>query len=90
MFAEFITANWKENRLLVYGLSSLGKSLNPEISDDEYLDKGPENFGYVVTSDGLHEKDLTYPLTKGPEFDRKWRLTDFAPIMATQRERMIY
>jgi hypothetical protein len=64
MFSEFVTANWEEDKLLVYGLSSLGKSLDPDIPDEEYLDKGPENFGYVVTSDGQHEKDLTHPLTK--------------------------
>lgn len=62
MFAEFITANWEENKLLVYGLSSLGKPLDPETPDEEYLDKGPENFGYIVNSYGQHEKDLTYPL----------------------------
>ena len=63
MFAEFISANWEKDSMLVYGLSSLGKPLDSKKPDDEYLDKGPENFGYIVTSNGTHEKDLTLPLT---------------------------
>lgn len=62
MFAEFLAANWESDSLRVYGLSSLGKSLDEKNSDDEYLDFGPENFGYVVTPEGEREKDLTLPI----------------------------
>lgn len=62
MFAEFLSANWERESLMVYGLSSLGKSLDEKKSDDEYLDFGPENFGYVVTPEGNQAKDLTLPI----------------------------
>lgn len=62
MFAEFLAANWRDESLMVYGLSSLGKSLDEKKSDDEYLDFGPENFGYVVTPEGEQKKDLTLPI----------------------------
>lgn len=62
MLAEFIEANWCEESLKVYGLSSLGKSLNEKKSDEEYLDLGPENFGYVIEPNGARESDLTLPI----------------------------
>jgi hypothetical protein len=62
MLAEFIIANWEKDRLLVYGLSALEKPLDPKKPDKDYQDYGPENFGYVVTSDGQREKDLTLPI----------------------------
>lgn len=64
MLAEFLAANWEESSLKVYGLSSLGKALDEEKSDDEYLDLGPERFGFVVTPDGEHENDLTLPVVE--------------------------
>lgn len=63
LLAEFVTANWKEDSLLVYGLSALGKPLRDNVSDEEYLDRGPESFGYVITPGGELAKDLTIPLT---------------------------
>lgn len=63
MLAEFVTANWEEDRLLIYGLSALEKPLHDKVSDEEYLDRGPESFGYVITPTGELEKDLTIPLT---------------------------
>ena len=63
LFAEFIDVNWEPDRLTVLGLSSLGKALKEEEPDEGYLDNGPENFGYVVLTNGMHSPDLTLPVS---------------------------
>ena len=62
MFTDFLEANWESQSVMVYGLSSLGKPLDEKKPDDEYLDYGPENFGFVITPEGSQEKDLTLPI----------------------------
>jgi len=62
MFAEFLRSNWSEGRLLVYGLSSLGKELHKNKADNDYIERGPENFGWIVKPDGEADFDLTVPL----------------------------
>lgn len=64
MLAEFLTAHWEETRLLVYGLSALEKPLSDSISDEAYLDQGPESFGYVIMPNGNSDKDLTVPISE--------------------------
>ena len=68
MFCEFVEANWRQP--LVLGLSALGRPLSPSARDMDYVALGPENFGYVVKSDGSETRDLTLPirlLLKGPK-----------------------
>lgn len=62
LFNSFLNANWDKKSLLVYGLSSLSKSLSDTDPDPEYLQKGPEAFGYVVLPDGSQSPDLTLPV----------------------------
>jgi hypothetical protein len=64
MLHAFLQANWADEALFVYGLSSLGKSLSPTRVDAEYQDRGPESFGYVVLPSGALEHDLTAPLAE--------------------------
>lgn len=59
LFYEFVSNLWDEKDLDIVGLSSTGKTLNDKKSDDEYLSKSPENFGYIILSNGKKEKDLT-------------------------------
>lgn len=56
---QFIDAIWTEDTVSVIGLSSTGKTLSNDNVDDEYIDKGPENFGYIVNPNGVKESDLT-------------------------------
>lgn len=57
----FLEQNWNESALKVVGLSSQGKSLDKEISDDEYI---YEEEGYIVQDNGEVSKDLTVLLDR--------------------------
>lgn len=61
---EFIQTNWEQNRFSVWGLSSTGERLDPEQANDEYVDYGPQEFGYIIQPDGTRCDDLTLPLLK--------------------------
>ena len=60
---EFVTANWPDEKRAVFGLSALEKPLREDSHDSEYVDRGPESFGYVVRNDGTHTSDLTLPIS---------------------------
>jgi hypothetical protein len=63
LLADFLRATWQPNRLSIYGLSALGKSLRKDEPDPEYLERGPEAFGYVVLPNGAKDPDLTLPVS---------------------------
>lgn len=60
---NFITATWDEQSIKVLGLSSIGKNLSNANSDDDFIKKGPENFGYIITETGKKETDLTLTIS---------------------------
>ncbi len=60
MLAAYIRSNWYVP--MVLGLSALERPLSPNERDAEYICRGPEEFGYVVKSDGSHSPDLTVPV----------------------------
>lgn len=60
---HFIESNWSSTAHNIIGLSSLGHSLSDKVVDTEYLRKGPENFGYVITHDGVLNTDLTLSIS---------------------------
>jgi hypothetical protein len=62
LFGEFLDVNWFPESLFTYGLSSLSKKLSSEVPDEDYKNKGPESFGYVVLPDGSQSPDLTLPI----------------------------
>ena len=62
LFAEFIQSTWQGAQLRIVGLSALGKPLKERETDEEFKDRGPENFGYVVLPDGKRSDDLTLPV----------------------------
>ncbi len=62
LLASFVHAIWKSESLNVIGLSAQGRELSPSAIDEDYVDLGPEHFGYVVLSNGRHSNDLTQPL----------------------------
>ncbi len=62
LVGDFVASVWRAESLRVYGLSSLGKALKSDTPDGEYIDRGPERFGYVVLPDGTRSPDLTLPI----------------------------
>ena len=62
MFADFVATNWEDASVL--GLSALGRALNDQEPDEDYIIKGSEGFGYVVLENGTHSPDLTLPIRK--------------------------
>jgi len=62
LLGEFISSIWTDSYVNVLGLSALGKALREKEPDEDYMDYGPENFGYVVLPDGSLSQDLTLPL----------------------------
>lgn len=63
LLAAFLEAAWQPVSWRVCGLSSLGQTLHAEVADEDFVDHGPENAGYVVLPDGLHTPDLTQLIT---------------------------
>jgi hypothetical protein len=62
LFAQYLRANWDPGSLRVYGISALGRSLDNEKPDPEFIDHGPERQGFVVLPDGSTSADLTAPI----------------------------
>ena len=60
MLGDFVQSNWEDSRIL--GLSALGRALDQEDPDEEYVIQGSEQFGYVVLEDGIRSSDLTLPI----------------------------
>lgn len=60
MLSSFIHNTWAKPSIL--GLSALGQALSPRDPNDEYSNRGPEQFGYVVLPDGKQSPDLTLPI----------------------------
>lgn len=59
----FIRSNWRDTAWSVWGLSSLGRALRHDVSDEAFRTHGPENFGYVLPpGETTQERDLTAPV----------------------------
>lgn len=54
----FVKNTWEQNSLSVIGLSSTEKTLTDE-TDDEFIDRTPIKFGYIINESGEKEVDLT-------------------------------
>ena len=60
MFGDFVASNWEDSSVL--GLSALGRRLDGQEPDEDYINQGAEQFGYVVLEDGTSSPDLTLPI----------------------------
>lgn len=63
MLREFLTSVWAADCLAVFGLSSLGGSLDVPKVSEAHRDAGPETQGFVVKPDGNRTADLAEPVT---------------------------
>jgi GTPase SAR1 family protein len=64
--AAFLETVWNPTSWRVCGLSSLGRTLDTKLPDEDFVDEGPDTMGYVVLPSGKHDSDLTRLIT----FDR--------------------
>lgn len=62
MLWSFVRSNWMSP--VVMGLSALERALSKTDADREYAIRGPEEFGYVVLSDGVKNTDITLPIQR--------------------------
>ena len=60
MFGDFVASNWEEPAIL--GLSALGRRLDSQEPDEDYITQGSEQFGYVILENGTRSADLTLPI----------------------------
>ncbi|HEY8879853.1 MAG TPA: hypothetical protein VIN03_19950 [Roseateles sp.] len=61
LLASYVRCRWGD-RASVLGLSALGLELSDKVPNEDFVDNGPENFGFVVKADGEEDSDLTIPL----------------------------
>lgn len=52
LFADFIDSNWEKEACQVWGVSSLGRTLSMQDSDEDYVNKGPASQGYSIQPNG--------------------------------------
>jgi hypothetical protein len=62
LFYEFVNTTWQPDSFSVWGLSSTGARLDAEEANENYMDYGPQEFGYIIQPDGTRRDDLTLPL----------------------------
>ncbi len=62
LLADFVTATWTTDALSIVGLSALERPLREDSHDEDYISRGPNQFGYIVRMDGTRHKDLTIPI----------------------------
>jgi hypothetical protein len=62
LLSQFIDATWRPGRAEIIGLSALGKALKDDVSDEEFMDNGPERQGWCISHDGKQHDDLTLPV----------------------------
>lgn len=59
LFVEFVESIWEEKSLSFLGLSATEKKLDLVEYDEEIIDRGAEDIGYVILPNGKESKDLT-------------------------------
>lgn len=64
LLAAFVRNNWDEHHRLVLGLSATGVALSKDSPNKDFIYKGAEQMGWVVTTEGDHTPDLTVPISQ--------------------------
>jgi hypothetical protein len=62
LFSQYLSSTWHPSALRIMGLSSLGRALRDDVSDEDFIDEGPERQGWCIQSDGTQLVDLTEPV----------------------------
>jgi hypothetical protein len=67
LLSSFINTRWGSCKSAVFGLSALESALSTEKANEEFINRGPEHFGYVIEPDGKRTGDLTLPIVRVAE-----------------------
>ena len=59
LLSAFLETNWDDAASAVFGLSAQGRELDDGEPNEEFVDRGPEQMGYLIRPDGSQTKDLT-------------------------------
>ena len=59
LLSAFLETNWDGAGSAVFGLSAQGRKLVDDEPDGEFVDRGPEQMGYLIRPDGSQTEDLT-------------------------------
>lgn len=59
LLKNYIDSTWETDSISYIGLSSTERTLCNENEDEDFLDRGPENIGYIIDSKGIKNQDLT-------------------------------
>ncbi|MDO8687533.1 MAG: hypothetical protein Q7K41_02970 [Dehalococcoidales bacterium] len=70
LLASFISSRWGYSKSAVFGLSALEAALSTERANEQFIDRGPEHFGYVIDPDGKKTGDLTRPIVRVAEMTK--------------------
>ncbi|NUQ76984.1 MAG: hypothetical protein HUU21_25905 [Polyangiaceae bacterium] len=63
LVSSFIDSTWAPEAVSIWGLSALGRLLEPDSADESFIDQGPERQGWVIPpAGGEPDPDLSYPL----------------------------
>ncbi len=60
---DYVNNSWQDESISILGLSSTERTLTDE-PDEEYIDKTPIKFGYIINKKGEKEKDLTLSIAE--------------------------
>lgn len=69
LLASYVRSRWG-GRASVLGLSALGTELSETKPNEDFVDIGPENFGFIVQAEGEEVRDLTIPLVQLADMSR--------------------
>jgi hypothetical protein len=62
LLSQFVDATWRPGRAQILGLSALGKALKDDVTDEAFMDNGPERQGWCISQEGKRLEDLTLPV----------------------------
>ena len=64
LLSEFIHSVWSESSVEIYGMAPQGKELSPETPDEDFVDDGAENRGFIILPDGQQDPDITLLISR--------------------------
>jgi len=59
LLLNFISTIWDKSSITILGLSALQQDLDTKTVNEDFMDKGPENNGYVIQENGKKTTNLT-------------------------------